>query len=528
MQFAIRNPKFAMNEVPSATSPRWVSWLPWVVLASFTALWLTRWPFFPLFLDPYYHLLIARQMLDAGGPITYEWWEYAPVGRVHLYPPALHLILAGVLGAGVSPITAIRLVTWLLAPGVLLAIYLAMRRLVPRSVACACLLMALVPFSWVLQCSQALASGLASIVLVWLMVSLHHHRWLAAACLLGLLCYTHLGLPWVALASIGWWLVLKAVPRHRALLWSVGGGLLIGLPWLWHVLSHRHLLQVVSRYENKTIDIMIVLYAFAAIGLWRCARATGALRLLLGLWLGFALMAPRFLFRWLSGEGLLPVILLAGYGLAGVAKRLTRSRRQPAARWAVIVGLSAVATLSPSVVFSEGTVQIAWPDSTPFHLVNWPATRHKGLDIHLYTQYTARLAKTLIAVSQPGEIFWSNASYVGGLIATLAHRPMSSAMLYEVPPARPFDPIDAAQWIVWLKIGSFPGVPPLEEVIHRYRLTQVYEDEIARVFRHPGAVRTATAPRAALSWVIVFVLSCGFLGLVVWDLRGLPQGPAEE
>ena len=402
-------------------SPRWTFWLPWVALGSFTALWLTRWPFFPLFLDPYYHLLIARQILDAGGPITYEWWEYAPVGRVHLYPPALHLILAGLLGAGLSPITAIRLVTWLLAPCVLLALYLAMRRLMPRTVSCACLLMALVSFSWVLQFSQALASGLASVMLVWLMVSLHHRRWVAAACLLGLLWYTHLGLPWVALASIGWWLVLKAVPRSRALLWSVGGGLVMGLPWLWHVLSHRHLLQVVSRYENKSIEIMVLLYAFAAIGLWRCMKATGAPRLLLGLWLGFVLMAFRFLFRWLSGEGLLAVILLAGYGLEGVARRLTALRQQPATSWAAIVGLSVMVSLSPSVVFSEGTMRIAWPDSTPFHLMNWPATRHKGLDIHLYTPYTARLAQTVASVSQPGEIVWSNTSYVGGLIATLAH-----------------------------------------------------------------------------------------------------------
>ena len=112
-------------------------------------------------------------------------------------------------------------------------------------------------------------------------------------------------------------------------------------------------------------------------------------------------------------------------------------------------------------------MRIAWPDSTLFHLMNWPATRHKGLDIHLYTPYTVRLAQTVASVSQPGEIVWSNTSYVGGLIATLAHRPTSSAMLYEVPPARPFDPIGAARWIVWLKIGSFPGVPPLEDVIRR-------------------------------------------------------------
>jgi len=147
-----------MKQDPS----RWVRWLPWVSLAAFTVLWLARWHSFPLSLDSWYHLLVARQIADAGGPITYEWWEHAPVGRVHLYPPMLHLLLAGLLNVGCAPIVAARLASVLIAPCLLLTIFLASRRLfADASVAWATLLMALVPMTWLLKLTEAMASGLA-------------------------------------------------------------------------------------------------------------------------------------------------------------------------------------------------------------------------------------------------------------------------------------------------------------------------------------------------------------------------------
>ena len=46
--------------------------------------------------DGYYHLTVARQILNTGTIPTWNTWEFAPVGRPHLYPPLFHLMLAGV------------------------------------------------------------------------------------------------------------------------------------------------------------------------------------------------------------------------------------------------------------------------------------------------------------------------------------------------------------------------------------------------------------------------------------------------
>ena len=250
-------------------APRWVRWLPWVLLGGLTSLWLARWATFPLFLDPYYHLLVARQVLEARGPILYEWWEAAPAGRPHLYPPVLHLVLAGLLGIGCPPVTAIRLVSVVLPPAVLLTLFVVMRRLFTLRAALAALMVALVPFSWMLQLSHGLASGLASIELLGVLAAAARRRWLAVLALLGLLFYTHLGLPWIAVAALGLSVVFGAVKPWREAAASVCGGVALGLPWLWHVASQHQVFHVAARQENRNVELAAALYVLAAFGAWR-------------------------------------------------------------------------------------------------------------------------------------------------------------------------------------------------------------------------------------------------------------------
>ena len=48
----------------------------------------------PWMSDTWYHVAIADQILDRGSIPAWVDWDYAPVGRPHLYPPLLHLLLA--------------------------------------------------------------------------------------------------------------------------------------------------------------------------------------------------------------------------------------------------------------------------------------------------------------------------------------------------------------------------------------------------------------------------------------------------
>jgi hypothetical protein len=43
--------------------------------------------------DPMYHMAVARQIIDQGRLPRWDYWEYAPFGRPHLYHPALHYLI---------------------------------------------------------------------------------------------------------------------------------------------------------------------------------------------------------------------------------------------------------------------------------------------------------------------------------------------------------------------------------------------------------------------------------------------------
>lgn len=57
-------------------------------------LWIGHRDLFPIPPDGYYHLRVAQQILKTGHIPLWNDWEFAPVGRPHLYPPLFHLILA--------------------------------------------------------------------------------------------------------------------------------------------------------------------------------------------------------------------------------------------------------------------------------------------------------------------------------------------------------------------------------------------------------------------------------------------------
>jgi hypothetical protein len=238
-------------------------------------------------------------------------------------------------------------------------------------------------------------------------------------------------------------------------------------------------------------------------------------------------LAWRYPFRWLSGEGLLPIVILAGFGVEWVAQRLSHAGSGSSRHLLMSVLLAGVLWLSPTLAQRASGWQVLWPDSSPFHLLGSPWVKTKDLDASLVTAHIERLAELVRTHTNPKDILWSNAPYALGCLAAMVRRPMSSAMLNEVGPAQPFDPIAAAHWIVWFKFQTIPGVPSLGELIQRYQLKLVADSEVALVYRNPTAVQTARSPHAVIPWWMAFVLSCGFFGLALWDFRRAAKSTVE-
>ncbi len=488
-----------------------------LLLLAVSVLWLARWPSFPLILDPYYHLLIAREVAQAHGPILYDWWQYAPIGRPHVYPPVLHIALAGALRLGMGSIALLRVVSVVIVPALLAMLVCATRRLFGGEAALACLVAALLPFVWLPHAAIAWAASLAMIEMLWMFVMVEQGSWLAAGLLLALMFYTHLGLPWVALATMLGYAAVR--PSVRSTVARALWGVVLAVPWLAHLARHAAAIHPTWRFENETVELYPVLYALAVGGAWRAIRSLPAARAWLICAIVSSLLTARFLYRWLNGEGLLAIVVLAGLGLEGMLRWSTAHAASRAGRWLVVVGTALALLAAPTVHCSPTGRRVVWPDAGLLHLLPWPKTLPSVLEGSFVAPPTERVAREVASVTQPGEILWSNAPYAVGLIAALANRAVSSAMFAEVGPSRGFDPIGAAHLVVWIKMDPLPGQPPLNQLIQRYGLSVVGETDLAVLLRNPRADALAAQPRAAIPFWLASVLLWGFLGLIIWTGR---------
>ena len=61
-----------------------------------------RWEMFPKFIDIYYHFSVVKNFDFVNGLVIHDYWEYAPAGRPHLYPPLFHLIILLFMKSGIN------------------------------------------------------------------------------------------------------------------------------------------------------------------------------------------------------------------------------------------------------------------------------------------------------------------------------------------------------------------------------------------------------------------------------------------
>ncbi|MFZ5829413.1 MAG: hypothetical protein ACOY3P_04965 [Planctomycetota bacterium] len=285
------------------------------------AAWAT-WQMYPAFIDTYYHMAVIEGFRQAGGISTWAFWEMAPGGRVHIYPPALHVIGYFFQLLGVSPGMFMTLVSASFYGLCLLTTWVWLRGVVGERAALLSIVLLSGPwtFFWTQATFQAVAGVLVLAPLcLW---ALEKERFLACGVLNFVATTMHpmgLFLPPA--------LVINTLLRRK----KIASGLLAASlpvvlysPWLMHIWANRAFLS-----ENRTggevslsgvgggANLGLLLAPFALLGIgWLIARRGPSLGLV-GALLGFVVVFPMgFGSRFLQFNIHWPLACLAGYGLS--------------------------------------------------------------------------------------------------------------------------------------------------------------------------------------------------------------------
>ena len=209
---------------------------------------IASWRLYPVFIDTYYHMAVIEGFSQAGGITTRAFWEMAPGGRVHIYPPSLHVIGYFFHLLGVSTGTYMTLVSATFYAGCLLTTWIWLRRVLGDRSAFFAVVLLCGPYAFF--STQATFQAVAGVLVLapLALLALEKERFLACGVLNLVACTMHpmgLFLPPA--------LVINTLLRRKKI---VAGLLAASIPvvlygpWLAHIWANRAFLARESHRER--------------------------------------------------------------------------------------------------------------------------------------------------------------------------------------------------------------------------------------------------------------------------------------
>lgn len=193
--------------------------------------------------DQHYHMAVARRTLELGHIPKWDDWEYAPAGRPHLYPPALHLAMAVLAGRPDRLPAAFRILQVFAYPATLLAVWWFIRWLFGDRAGFMGLLLLSMDMTVLTLMLRVVPSGLATALLPLVLAAFLTRRRLATVLLLALLLYIHTAVAVLALVGL-----FALSLRYRGYLAFFAGSsswaLLLFSPWVLRLAANVSWLTV--------------------------------------------------------------------------------------------------------------------------------------------------------------------------------------------------------------------------------------------------------------------------------------------
>lgn len=508
--------------------------MPWNLLTFglvgfFAMFQFVQWPDLPRFMDIYYHLSVASGFSAAGGYVPSAFWECAPVGRPHLYPPLLHVIMLGLSHLGLSWIAVGRLVECLLMPSFLLAFGFTVGRLHSPGAAFFAVLAAASLFSLYLDVSILSPFTLAIILGLLALPAVQGGKAITGAILLGLAFYTHIYMAaMLALAVLAYGLLTPRC-RIRAIVACLLATLLAS-PLFIHVAGNRDFFTRSSVKESRLLEVHPLIYLLAAAGLVLAVRRNK--NYVAPVCVAVAMLPLFFthIVRSLGGYGLIGFIWLAGVALYEIWLRFADTWRKQVCFVAAVVLL--LPGLAPVLHINtvENTFRIRFLDSTVTHFFlpdNLRTDRAKEHSIYSFSrlpeQYAA-IAAAVLANTATHDIIWADAEYQGAIIALLTDRATSSATMREVRAYKDFDGQASARVLIWFKTAAGDIGAKARPVVARYDLRLLAETEIAYVFLNPAPCPKVVVPDPLLCTPWIGLILLVLATLVALDISRRPTG----
>jgi hypothetical protein len=468
------------------TEKRYFSYDFWsaIILIFYAIMQISRWNVFPQHLDIYYHLLTAWGFIQAGGYSSWDFWQYAPAGRPHVYPPLFHIVLALFMKAGVDKIILARIFSVVIPLTFLLTLWTFLRKKFSSCLAFFSLVTISSSLSFYASLTNHMPSTIAltfGILAIWQFMN---RKTVFALLLLTLCFYTHIGVSYFIMFTI----VIYALFNKeylRSAFTIVIIAVILAIPMIMRQLSGINLLSLASVKENYSCEFKTIDYILATIGFAILLRSKGSGRLFLALFLASFVYLP-YMARFFSGEGYLPVALLAAVALYGICESFGKNRY---AKYIVISVTVFMLIFSPTI--ATGRLEVGEPRNRLFLFdsavmkMTFPKANERMITSTIWFEKSYSFVSKLIDEnSSPDDIIYCTGNIAGMCLAVASGRATANYMLSEVYSKGRTDPYADSKIIVMLKYDDPKSV---KEIVDKYGLLLLGKNEVFDVYKNPKA-----------------------------------------
>ncbi len=469
------------------TEKRYFSYDFWsiIILIFYAIMQASRWNLFPQHLDIYYHLLTAWGFIQAGGYSNWDFWQYAPAGRPHVYPPLFHIVLALFMKAGVDKIILAKISSVVIPLTFLVTLWSFLRRKFSSCLAFFSLITISSSLSFYASLTNHMPSTIAltfGVLAIWQFMN---RRIVYALLLLTLCFYTHMGVSYYITLTLAIYALFNK-EYYRSAFIVIIGALILAIPMMMRQLSGINLFALPSVKENYFCEFKTIDYILAISGFVILLRSKGKGRLFLALYLASLIYLP-YLARFFSAEGYLPVALLAAVALYGISESFGKNRY---AKYVIIFLVAFMLIFSPTIAtgqmgaIGEPVNRVFLFDSAVMNML-FPKANERMISSTIWFEERYSFVSKLIREnSSPDDIIYCTEDIVGLCLAVASDRATANYLLPEVISKGRTDPYADSKIIIMLKYHD-----PLDvkKIVDKYGLVLLGKNEILDIYKNPNA-----------------------------------------
>jgi hypothetical protein len=492
---------------------RWDSFSSLIIIG-LLVLQLIRWLILPQFMDVYYHLLTAWGFIQAGGYTGWDFWQFAPVGRPHIYPPLFHLVLAGFMKAGISPVILAKLCESLIPVTFLLVLWKFIKDNYGSVLAFFVVLVFLSSFSFYLSLLNHIPATIALILGVLSLGQLFKQNLFRSSVLLALCFYTHIGISWFFAVTFISYGALNREAGNKAVRVFIAA-FILALPIVIKELNSFKFMTAFGFDLNEKYycQIKIVETILALIGLSLAVKmGKGSQRLFLAMFLA-SFIFVIYPYRFLSAEGYFPVLLLSAFCLYRLYQKVNRAYLIPVI-CVFILAVSPTFSMNKETGEERVTYKIKMFDSGFLNILF-----AKG-DILWFPGEYIPAAKIIEDNSEAKDIVYCTLDSVGLTLSSIAGRASANALLPEIKAPPGFNPLFTSKIIVFTQLDSEELVA---QAVSRLNLIKVGENKFFLIYKNPNCLAQANIKKASLPfWAILCIAALVLLAF--WRAGKMPSG----